>query len=420
MNKQVRIWIALLLAMAMFAAACGGDDDSGATPTPEPAPAPAPAPAPEPAPEPAPTPEPAPAPEPAPTPAEDSDAEAEPAGIDLASVCPNPLVIQTGWYPEATRAWFWGLIDDGEVIADRGTLRGPAKADPNLTIEVRAGGPVTGFQATNSMLYADRDIFIADQNLDAMIAASGEFPAVAIMAPMVSHPQILMWDPDDLDVSSIDDIRESGATVLVAGNAVYAEGLAGIGALDIDQVDFSWDFSPARFVAEDGIVLQGFVTDSPYSYPNLEQYGKPVEYILVSDAGYPNFGPIPTVRSELIEEEADCLREFVPVIQQEIVDYVADPAATNALVAELTEAFGSPVPRTVEAEEFAHRVMIDDGLLANGPSGVVGEIDLEQVRAMIDITVPIFVGQGSDVIDPNVAVEDLVTNEFLDPTISLP
>ena len=39
---------------------------------------------------------------------------------------------------------------------------------------------------------------------------------------------------------------------------------------------------------------------------------------------------------------------------------------------------------------------------------------------MIDIAVPIFVGQGSDVIDPNVAVEDLVTNEFLDPTISLP
>ena len=35
------------------------------------------------------------------------DAAAEPAGVDLASVCPNPLVIQTGWFPQAERAWFW-------------------------------------------------------------------------------------------------------------------------------------------------------------------------------------------------------------------------------------------------------------------------------------------------------------------------
>ena len=63
--------------------------------------------------------------------------------------------------------------------------------------------------------------------------------------------------------------------------------------------------------------------------------------------------------------------------------------------------------------------MIQDGLLSNGPNGVLGEFDLDQVQELIDITVPIFVGQGSDVVDPDVSVGDLVTNEFLDPDIGL-
>ena len=348
------------------------------------------------------------------------EAAVEPAGVDLASVCPNPLVIQTGWFPQAERAWFWGLIADGEVDSERGTLRGPAKADPNLTIEVRAGGPLNGFQAGNSLLHADPEIFMADQNLDAMIAASEAFPTVGVIAPMSKHPAILMWDPDDLDITSMDDIRESGATVLVSGNAVYAEALAGLGILDPGQVDFSWDFSPARFVAEDGIVQQGFVTDAPYTYEHsIQQFGKAVDYILVSEAGFPTYGPIGSVHPDTITEEADCLAEFIPVIQREIIDWSNDPVATNALVSGLTEAFSSPVPVSVEHQLAARDRMIQDGLLSNGPNGVLGEFDLDQVQELIDITVPIFVGQGSDVVDPDVAVEDLVTNEFLDPDIGL-
>ena len=319
-HRSVRVIVGLL-AFGLIAASCGDDDPTPASPAPveEPAadeaamadeePAEEPAPVEEPAADEAAMADEAPAADEEPAadeaamadeePAEEPAAEEaamEPAGVDLASVCPNPLVIQTGWFPQAERAWFWGLIADGEVDSATGTLRGPAKADPNLTIEVRAGGPLNGFQAGNSLLHADPGIFMADQNLDAMIAASKAFPTVGVIAPMAKHPAILMWDPDDLDITSIDDIRESGATVLVSGNAVYAEALAGLGILDPDQVDFSWDFSPARFVAEDGIVQQGFVTDAPYTYENsIQQYGKPVEYILVSEVGFPTYGPIGTV-----------------------------------------------------------------------------------------------------------------------------
>ena len=66
-------------------------------------------------------------------PAEDAaadDAAAEPAGVDLASVCPNPLVIQTGWFPQAERAWFWGLIADAKSIRRRGPSEDPRKQTP--------------------------------------------------------------------------------------------------------------------------------------------------------------------------------------------------------------------------------------------------------------------------------------------------
>ena len=351
-------------------------------------------------------------------PAVEEPAAEEPAALDLAGVCPNPLVIQTGWYPDASRAWFWGLVEGGEIDANGGRYSGPAKADPNLTIEIRAGGPLTGFQQNNSLLYSDRDILIADQHLDAMVSASRDFPTVAVMAPMQKHPQILMWDPDDLDINDITDIRDSGATVLVSANLPYPFALAGLGLLDESQIDDSWDFSPTRFIAEDGIVQQGFVIDAPYNYENdIEAFGKPVEYILVSEAGYPNYGPIATVHPETMETEADCLAAFVPVLQQEVLSYLDDPLTTNELSVELAAAFSSPVPLTLAHEQDAANKMISDDLIGNGPSGILGEFDLDRVQTVIDIVTPVLVAQGAAV-DTELTAEELVTNDFLDPSIS--
>ena len=342
--------------------------------------------------------------------------------IDLASVCPNPVVIQTDWFPQATHGFWYQLIDHANAAVDTNTASysGPAVADPNLTIQIRGGGPLTGFQQQYSLLHADRDILLADTNLDAVISASAAFPTVGVFVPFDKHPQNFMWDPATYDISSIEDIRDSGATVLVDSSAVFAEALGAIGKLDPGQIDYSWDFSPARFVGEGGgIVQQGFATNSEYQYEHsIEQWGREVETMLVHDAGYPNYRTV-QVHPDSVTEAADCLSLFVPLVQQAVVDFLADPGPALRVTEHLSAEYSSPVPLSPDENEYATGQMTAVSLVGNGTNDVLGDYEEDRVQAMIDITVPIFVDSGSDTVDPDVTAGDLFTNEFIDDSIGL-
>lgn len=345
------------------------------------------------------------------------------AKVDLASVCPNPIVFQSGWLPQPDRAWFYGLIGpDGESDPSTATYSGPAAADPNVTVEVRAGGPAKGFQDQGSLLYADTDVLMADQNLDAMIAQSKKLPAVAVFAPMEKHPQILMWGADAFQFEQLEDIRDAKVPVLVAENAIYADVLAGLGKLDPDQIDKSYDFSPSRFVGAQGkLTQQGFATSEPYLYEHtISAWGKPVGSMLLSDNGYPNYASVVTVRPEMVKDEGDCLKRLVPLLQQSVVDYIADPKPMNDTMDRLATDFNSPSPPDPKLDEFAVEQMTKLGIVANGADGALGAFDMERVAEMIDLTSPVFEAQKSRTYDPALAPEALATNEFIDKGIGLP
>ena len=63
--------------------------------------------------------------------------------------------------------------------------------------------------------------------------------------------------------------------------------------------------------------------------------------------------------------------------------------------------------------------MRDDGLVTDGRTAVLGDFDPSRVRRLITIDVPIFAGQHKP-LKPGLTADDIATNEFLDPTISLP
>src|SRR4029077_10709621 len=91
-----------------------------------------------------------------------------------------------------------------------------------------------------------------------------KLPLVSIVAPDEFSPQILMWNPQKLHITKFADIKPSGAKVLVFAGGAYIDYLVGRGWIGQNQVDTSYDGSPARFVAADGaIVQQGFVTSEP-------------------------------------------------------------------------------------------------------------------------------------------------------------
>ena len=79
---------------------------------------------------------------------EASSSEASTGTGDL-SACPDPVVIQTDWFPESEHGAMYELFGDGDYSIDAenlivtGTLHDGA-TDTGIGLEVRTGGPAIG------------------------------------------------------------------------------------------------------------------------------------------------------------------------------------------------------------------------------------------------------------------------------------
>ncbi|CAN5480292.1 nitrate ABC transporter substrate-binding protein [soil metagenome] len=337
----------------------------------------------------------------------------------LTSVCPATIKIQLGWYPQPDPyAMVYGLLaPDGELDSEAASYTSSALADPDQKIEVIGGGPLVGYQQVSALLYTDSDILLGDVALDEAIAQSKTFPTVGVLAPFEKSPLGLMYNPDAVTLDSLEDVKESGTTVLAAAGQTSIAALVGLGKLDESQVDSSYTYSPAQFVAADGdIAQQAFATQEPYTYENAPFWGKATGVLLLADQGYPNYQNAMVVTPENLEANGACLERLVPLMQQSMVDYFASPDATDTLIADLSDQLKNPTPVTVESEQFAHDVMSEDGLVANSAgTSTFGLFDSTRVQDVIDVVSPVF--EGSANFDPEVDPEALFTNDFLDPAI---
>ncbi len=117
-------------------------------------------------------------------------------------------------------------------------------------------------------------------------------------------------------------------------------------------------------------------------------------------------------------EYADCFSALVPLIQQASIDYLDDPAETNAVIIDAVETFDNGWTYTEGTADYAVETMKNDGLVANGPDGVVGKFDLDRVNSLIEIATPIYTAQDSPPKD-GLTADDIVTNQFIDETIGM-
>ena len=104
------------------------------------------------------------------------------------------------------------------------------------------------------------------------------------------------------------------------------------------------------------------------------------------------------------------------------VDYLADPTNGNKVILDAVNTFGKDFGWTYSegTAAFGVETIKKDGLVANDPaSGVLGQFDEARVQSLIDIAVPIYKAQGATPKD-GVKPSDIVTNQFIDPSIKLP
>ena len=353
-------------------------------------------------------------------------AAAETTGVSLAGICPDTVTFQTDWNPESEHGFLYQMVGDGyEVDAAGVRVTGPlvtSQGDTGVKIQVRSGGPAIGFQSPTSMMYQDPDIFLGFVSTDGAVQDSGEFPTMSVVAPFNINPQIIMWDPASYpDVKTIADLKATGAKVRYFGGAAYMEYFTANGILDSKQVDGTYDGTPANFVADGGkAAQQGFATSEPYYYENvLTDWAKPVAYQTVHDAGWTAYAQSLGGKPETIAQYADCLKLLVPIIQQAQVDYVADPAETNALILDLVTQFNNGCLYDAGQADAAVKLALENNLIANSPDGTLGSFDLARVDNFIGIAVPTYEKIGAKMKE-GLTAADIVTNEFIDPSITLP
>jgi hypothetical protein len=363
-----------------------------------------------------------------PAPEDSAAPELEIGAVDLSAAgCPADIKIQTDWNPEAEHGHLYALLGDTYEIDDANkTVTGPLMASGEYTgvdVTILAGGPAVGYAQPNAQLYSDDSIFMAYVGTDEAIAHSVDLPTVGVFQPLEKDPQMIMWDPETYpDVTDIAGLGEAGATIRVFPGGVYIDYFVGAGVLSADQIDSTYDGQPAVFVSEAGkVAQQGFASAEPYIYENeVTEWGKPVAYQLINDAGYPKYAAMVSVRPDDVEAYADCLSLLVPVMQQAEIDYYDGTLkdSTNALVLELVDAYDTGWVYSAEVADFSFTTQLADGIISNGPDDTLGNFDEARVASLFDIVVPIFTAQGVE-IAAGLTPEALYTNEFVDASLGL-
>jgi hypothetical protein len=350
---------------------------------------------------------------------------AAPGSVDLKGICPDPVVVQTNWFPQSEHGAVYQLLGAGATIdAAHRRVTGPLLAGGRSTgvrIQVRAGGPAVGFQSSAALMYQDPAITLGMLQSDEIIQTSKTQPVVGVVAPLELDPQMIMWDPaTHPGWHTIADIGQTDAKVLYFQTGTYMEYLLGSGILRRRQVDGSYDGSPAAFVASGGkIAVQGYATNEPYTYQHeVSAWGRKVAYQLVYDTGYPNYGNVLTVRADTKATLSLCLRRLVPIIQQAQADFMRAPAAAIELILKLDRAYKGGFVYSRGNAEFAVQQLRGLGIVANGTDTTLGNFDYARLGRLLAIVAPIFSGQRKP-IRPDLSPAEVGTNEFIDTSIGL-
>lgn len=336
----------------------------------------------------------------------------------IAEHCPDPIVLQANWLPQVGHYPLYQFAGTGgEVNAEDGTYI-TSREDLGVDVEVRMGGPKVGFQPTESVLYQDPDILLAQLVSTDIMGSIEQQPTTAVLTYQEKSPVALMFDPATYDFETVEDIGESGATVIYREGASYIEYLVGSGKLTREQVDASYDGSPSRFIASEGeIVQQAFATSEPYQMENeVQEWGKPVDYILAADAGYLSYYHL-VAREDTMQEQQQCLEHLVPEIQRAMAEYVDDPEPVNQQLLEIADALGSEWPLTQGRIDYAWSIHREEEIIDTGSDDVWGNHDMDKMERILTELGPVIEEQaGVDLSD--VQADDLATNRFIDSSVT--
>jgi len=340
--------------------------------------------------------------------------------LDLASVCPATVVVQTDWYPQAEHGGIYELLgDDYLVDATRGTTTGTLAVDgesTGISLEIRAGGPFIESPVVTEM-FLDDTITFGYVGTDVALSRFAEAPTLAVFNAISINPQVILWNADlHPDVTTIAQIAQRVPAVSVFGDRPYMRYLVAQGVVPADKVD--GNYKGGLLLATDDIAHQGFATSEPYRYSTLESGPVQTAFQLVHEAGWTSYPQNLAINKLRLDELRPCLLALVPLLQQAQIDFVLAPDRTITTILDVVTQLNTSWSQSVELANYAVDALVSLGLISNGDTRTFGDFESPRIDDFITLATPILREQGLNI--PAVSASDVSTNEFLDPTITLP
>ena len=335
------------------------------------------------------------------------------------NTCPDPIIIQTDWFPEAEHGALYELFGDGAYSVDANNLIVSGTVhdlgtNTGLGLEVRTGGPAIGYSPVASEMYTDQSITLGYANTEGQITRFDKAPLLSIVAPLEKNPQMIMWDPKTYpDVETLTDLGKKNITISVFFNEVFSDVFVAQGIWSADQVDRSYEGSPANFIASGGsIAQQGFASSEPFDYKNtFEEWGEEVKFQLLHDAGFEVYSQTIAIRPDDKARLDTCLKTFVPIVQRAILSYESASETANNIIIDAVEKYGRSWVYGKDIATYSIETQRNLGLLGNGPNSTVGDMEESRIKRVIDIMTD--AGINTSGVTPS----DIFTNEYIDINI---
>lgn len=343
----------------------------------------------------------------------------------LKGVCPDKVVVQTDWFPEAEHGATYQLMGadyktSKDTGATLGTLTYQGKAQ-GVQLEIRAGGPFLGDQTVTSQMYKDKGILLGFISTDDAVKFSNDTPVVAVVAPQEKSPQVILWDKKNHPTAkSIAEIAKEVDTITVFGGSTYIEYLISAGVVPKEKVDFN--YKGDKLLAKPGTektAHQGFATAEPYAYSKLETGAINIGYGLVYDAGWTLYPESLSVRADALKDAAtkSCLKALVPMIQQSQIDYVKDHAAADKIIISAVNTFDTFWKEDQGATDASVKEQLAIGMIGNGTNATLGDLEDARLADFIKKATPVFEADKIKV-KAGLKPSDIADNQFIDKSIS--